>query len=72
MDSLEIPALIEKLNCEIEPVYLSLCGYFSKYEGDDEIELLLWNKEQAKEAIRCQKIHNSFVEYYQAKSKEAL
>lgn len=67
MDSPQLPALIETLSCDIEPSYLTLCEYFVKYEGEDETEILLWNKEQAEKAIRCQKLHNSFVEYYRAK-----
>ena len=67
-DSNPVPVLIEKLSCEIEPSYLSLCEYFVKYEGGDETGILLWNKEQAEKAIRCQKLHNSFVEYYRAKT----
>jgi hypothetical protein len=47
-----------------------MCEHYVKYEGEDETDLLLWNKEQAEKAIRCQKLHNSFVKYYQAKSEK--
>jgi hypothetical protein len=55
------------LHCEVNPSYLTLCEHYVKFQGEDVTDLLLWNKEQAEKAVRCQKLHNSFVEYYETK-----